>query len=109
MYGMISNMRNCFSLIRKTDKDAGPVSLQKIDNEMCEHFNVVPDAKEYYYSWVDTIGLALSIGQAFDDIVKDCHADIGEYPADMGYYKRKLEIAKYLNEHCVPDAWIEIG
>ena len=31
-------MPNCFSLTRTTDKDAGPVSLKQVDDEMRRHF-----------------------------------------------------------------------
>jgi hypothetical protein len=102
-------MPNCFSLTRKSDKDAGPVSLQQIDNEMRIHFKEPPDPAHWLWSWYDTLGLALSLGLSFDHIIQDCHANLAEYPGDIGYYKRKLSIAEYLNEHFVSDAWAEIG
>jgi hypothetical protein len=102
-------MPNCFSLTRKTDKEAGPVALQQIDNELCEHFNVGPDPEMYCHQWVDTIGFALATGQTFTAIIRECHANVAEYPDDNEYYRRKLAVAEYLNEHFVSLAWAEMG
>ena len=102
-------MPHCFSLTRKTDKDAGPVPLQQVDDEMRRHFKEPSDPGNWLWSWYNTIGLALSLGLSFDHIIQGCHANIAEYPEDVGYYKRKLSIAEYLNQHFVPEAWAEVG
>ncbi len=102
-------MPNCFSLTRKTDKDAGPVSLQQVDDEMRRHFKEPSDPGHWLWSWDNTIGLALSLGRSFDHIIRECHTNLAAYPEDMKYYIRKLEMAEYLNQHFVSDAWAEIG
>ena len=94
-------MPNSFSLTRKSNMDAGPVSLQQIDNEMCADFGLVPDPNNSYHLWVNTIGLALATGQSFNDIIKECHFSMAEYPESASYYETKLKIAEYLNEHFV--------
>jgi len=102
-------MPNCFSLTKKTDKNAGPVSLQQVDDEMRRHFKEPSDPGHWLWSWYNTIGLALSLGRSFTDIIHECQSNMSEYPEDVGYYKRKLSIAEYLNDHFVSDAWAEIG
>jgi hypothetical protein len=102
-------MPNCFSLTRKTDKDAGPVSLQQVDDEMRRHFKEPSDPGNWLWSWDNTIGLGLSLGRSFDHIIQECHTNLAQYPEDVGYYKRKLSIAEYLNDHFVSAAWAEIG
>ena len=62
-------MPNSFSLTRKSNMDAGPVSLQQIDNEMCADFGLVPDPNNSYHLWVNIIGLTLATGQSFNDIM----------------------------------------
>src|SRR5258706_12774038 len=100
-------MPNCFSLTRKS---TGQVAiLQEVDTEMRKHFKEPPDPDHWLWSWFDTIGLALSLGLRFDDIIKECHTNLAEYPEDMKYYNRKLQMAEYLNQHFVSDAWVEIG
>jgi hypothetical protein len=97
-------MTNCFSLTRKSDLQSGAVSLQQIDNEMCSRFGVVHDPNNSYHLWVNTIGLALSTGQTFGDIIQECHTSITEYPESASYYETKLKIAEYLTQHFVSDA-----
>lgn len=107
-------MANRFSLTRKADINAGPVPLQQIDNEMCEHFGIIPDPGKYYHQWVDTIGLALAGAQSFDEIIKDCNEAIEEQskianPEGINYWITKLKVAEYLNSNYVSDTWAEIG
>ena len=102
-------MPNCFSLTRKTNKDAGPVPLQQIDDEMRRHFKEPSDPGQWLWSWYTTVGLALSLGRSFTDIIQECQSNMGEYPEDVRYYRRKLSIAEYLNDHFVSDAWTEVG
>ena len=100
-------MPNCFSLTRKS---TGQVAiLQDVDTEMRKHFKEPPDPDHWLWSWYNTIGLRLALGRTFTDIIQECHSNIIEYPEDMKYYIRKLEIAEYLNQHFVPEAWAEVG
>ena len=101
-------MPNSFSLTRKSDREAGPVSLQQIDDEMRRHFKEPPDPGHWLWSWYNTIGLALSLGRSFTDIIQECQSNMNEYPEDIGYYKRKLAIANYLNDNFVSDVWAEV-
>src|SRR5262245_55487713 len=103
-------MANSFSLTRKTDLDNGPVSLRQVDEEICVHFKIVPQPKDYYHAWFDTIGFELATGRSFADIITRCHEDMEAYPHSYKYYERKLEIAKYLDKHFISDRWSwEIG
>jgi hypothetical protein len=95
---------NSFSLTRKTEMDKGPVSLRQVDGEICAHFNV-PHTSDFYYSWFDTIGFALTTGSSFADIIRRCHEDMEASPESYRYYERKLEIAEYLDKHFISDRW----
>ena len=97
-------MANHFSLTRKIEMDKGPVSLQRVDEEICAHFNV-PHTKDYYHSWFDTIGFELATGLFFADIIRRCHEDMEASPQSYRYYERKLEIAEYLDKHFFSDRW----
>jgi len=96
---------NSFSLTRKTDMNKGPVSLRQVDEEICAHFNVVPQPHDYYHSWFDTIGFELTSGMSFADIIRRCHDDMDAHPLSYKYYKRKLEVAEYLDAHFISDRW----
>ena len=98
-------MANSFSLTRKADTNKGPVSLRQVDEEICAHFNVVPQPHDYYHSWFDTIGFELTSGMSFADIIRRCHEDMDARPDSYKYYKRKLEIAEYLDKHFISDRW----
>ena len=98
-----------FSLTRKSDLNAGPVDLQEIDDEVCVHFGVVSDPNDYYLNWIETIGLMLALGKTLEQVVNDCHELMAEYPDSRSYYKRKAEIAEYLDQQFVPDGWAEIA
>jgi hypothetical protein len=102
-------MTNRFSLTRKTDKESGPVSLRKIDKELCQRLGIIVDHCEYYNGWVDTIGIQLAEGQSFTDIIQECDRNMAEYPEDNGYYSRKRVIAQYLSDNFISDAWAEIA
>jgi hypothetical protein len=98
-------MANSFSLTRKIDLDSGPVSLRQVDEEICAHFKIVPHPKDYYHAWFDTIGFELATGRSFAEIIRRCHEDIAAYPDNSKYYKRKLDIAEYLDKHFISDRW----
>ncbi len=102
-------MPNCFQLTRKTDKNAGPVSLWDVDEEICKYLNVEPWPDEYIYQWYGTIGLALACGYSFDTIIEGIKGDIEQYPESRQYYKTKLRIAEFLRDNFVSECWAEIG
>ena len=102
-------MPNCFSLSRKSKREEGPVKLSLIDDEICHHFNVVPDAIEYYAYWYDIIGFKLAMGKTFDEIKKDLAERIVEKPEWNDEYTRLIEITNWLDENFVANAWAEIG
>ena len=99
-------MLNGFTLTRKTNLDAGPVSLAEIDDELCAALGFVRDKDKYHLQWADTIGQALACGQSFDTIIRHCKEAIEEAPGN--YFETKLQIVKYLNNNynCC-DAWAE--
>ena len=61
-------MPACFQLYRKADMAAGPVVLQKVDEELCEYFKVPCDEKRWMCDWYNTIGFRLAIGKDFEQI-----------------------------------------
>ena len=98
-----------FSLIRKTNPDAGPVPLQEIDSEMCTAFGIAPNPGKYYHQWADSIGLALAAGQSFDEIIKDCSEGIEAQSKianrdGINYWTTKLKIAEYPNNNFISAA-----
>lgn len=90
-------MSNRFTLTRKSTGQV--VMLKDVDNEMRKMFKEPLDAEHWLWSWHNTIGLSLGLGRSFDDIIKECRSNIKEYPEDIKYYIRKLEIAVYLNDN----------
>ena len=84
-------MPNCFALYRKGSKE--PEVLQKIDDEMREHFNAPPSPNEWYERWYDTIGLGLALGNDWDKI--------------KTYFPNKVPIIDWLAENFTSNAWAE--
>ena len=99
-------MPNCFQLTRKGDTHPSPLVL--IDDLMCEHFNVDPDPVTYFCGWYDSIGLKLSLGQRFPEIIDRYKQLMRQYP-DSRYYHEMLLIAEWLDANYTPDSWAEVG
>jgi hypothetical protein len=59
----------------------------------------------YYHAWFDTIGFELTTGRSFAEIIRRCYEDIKAHPDNYKYYKRKLDIAEYLDKHFISDRW----
>jgi hypothetical protein len=97
-------MPNCFSLTRKCDITAtstpGPVALQKIDDEMREHFKAPPSDSEWFGGWYNAVGFRLALGMSFEQILEDARE---RYPNGS----QGIEIVEWLQEHFVADAWAE--
>jgi hypothetical protein len=98
-----------FTLIRKTNPNAGPVPLREIDSEMCAAFSIAPNPGKYYHQWADSIGLALAAGQSFDEIIRDCKEGIEAQSKianqeGVHYWTIKLKIAEYLNKNFIHEA-----
>lgn len=89
-------MPNCFSLTRKTALDQGPVSLSKVDEEICAHLGVPVHPTMYCYWWYDLIGFGVATGKTFDDFIND-----------DGRTDHVREIARFLKDNFVPNAWAE--
>ncbi len=94
-------MPNCFTLTRKSDPDAGPVTFAQIDEELCKHLGVECHPKQYYLGWYDGIGYALAIGKNWDQI----RETLREY----NYDEEAFKIVDFLEENFVANAWAEIG
>ena len=99
-------MPNCFTLTRKSNLEAGPVSLNKIDEEICGFLGVPVDPVKYCRSWFDIIGGRLALGRSFEEMranfvekqSEDTHKD---------FWGDILQIVDFLAEHFTPDAWYE--
>jgi hypothetical protein len=96
-------MPNPVSLSRKNNVQAGPVSPRQIDKEMCEAFGIIPHKENYYYDWIDTIGLALARDKSFNKIIEECTDNIKHHPDSAPYYEIKRRIAEYLRENYIHD------
>jgi hypothetical protein len=94
-------MPNHVNLSRKYNVQAGPVSPREIDKEMCEAFGIIPHKENYYYDWIDTIGLALARGKSFDKIIEECTDNIRHHPDSAPYYEIKIRIVEHLREHFI--------
>lgn len=102
-------MPNCFSLTRKSDMDSGPVGLNAIDAELCQHFGYRCDEKRWLNEWYNIIGFGLAIGKTFEDLRNDTLENLtrpGENPYEFGD-KLNLAIIDYLEANFVPNAWVE--
>lgn len=97
-------MPNCFQLIRKSDPEAGPVVLATVDEEMCDHFNMPCDPKEWFCEWYDCIGFRIATGDTFDSIKTEFEA----YVADgQRYYIDLLAILGWLDTNFTTNAFYQ--
>jgi len=100
-------MPNCFQLVRKSDPSAGPVRLVEID-EICKHFNEIPDPVKYYWSWYDIIGFNLAMGESFEDQRKRFVTEQHDNEGDKALvYARLIEIVDFLDQNFTPNSWWE--
>lgn len=84
---------------------AGPVSLNKIDEEMCKHFNVTCNPKLWYKNWYNIIGFSLATGSTFQSLREDFTINTNEWDGP----EELLAITNWLDENFTKDAWVEIG
>lgn len=100
-------MPNCFSLTRKSDVAAGPVSLNQIDREMCEHFKVPVDEKEYHAYWYSIYGLGLACGCTFDEIIEK-NTPLPKDEERLKAAKIHIqEVGIWLRDNFVVDTWYQ--
>jgi hypothetical protein len=94
-------MPNCFTLtpIGKTE----PALLTSVDEAICNHFGAPVDPVKYYFGWFDCIGFRLATGSSFDKMEAEFSAE------DEDYYRRMLEIVKFLKANYTSDAFAQIG
>jgi hypothetical protein len=91
-------MPNVFSLSRISDPERTLCRFVDIDEELCAHFGVAPDPKTYYHRWYNFIGLGLSTGRTWDDMIAIC-TETGD--------SLMIDIISYLRERYSSDAWHE--
>lgn len=101
-------MPNCFQLIRKSDPQAGPVSLSLIDEEMCKHFGVTPDPVQYYCEWFNWIGFRLAMGRSLEYLrgYFNGASDFGPKEDDR-MFDELSKITKWLDENFTSDAFYQ--
>jgi hypothetical protein len=87
-------MPNCFVLSRKGE--SAPTSLADVDNELREAFGEPPDDEQWLYGWYDKIGLALALGQNWDQI-----------RTAFNGCERLLKVVDYLEQRFDADSWVE--
>lgn len=104
-------MPNCFQLTRKSDLSAGPVSLMKIDKEMCAHFNAPVDPVKYHAYWYDIIGFSLAMGRSFGDQraeFKEQLIKLSEKQEDLYHaaeVQHLLDVCNWLDANFISDAF----
>ena len=90
-------MPACFQLIDKETKS--PTVLQKIDDEMREHFGVAPDPKDWLAGWYDSIGLRMACGKSYGQIREEFQGYLRtDDSGERRYYQDLLDVLDYLEE-----------
>ena len=94
----------CFQLYRKEAEAAGPVILQKVDEELCAHFNAPCDEKKWLWDWYNGVGFSLACGKTFDEIRvqinKYAEEDAAKGDEEMFELDANLlKLVDYLEEH----------
>lgn len=106
-------MPNCFQLTRKSDLKAGPVKLNDIDRELCDHFKQPFSTEKYMWYWYDIIGFKLAMGKTFaqakEDLIQQQAALEKDDTIMRECYDNLLELVSYLDEHYTSDAWYQVG
>ena len=91
----------CFQLYPKGSEK--PIVLQRLDEELCNHFGVPVDPKNWFNDWYNAIGLPLACGKTFEQI----REKLGEYIAEdkqrgdqfmLEMDETMVKIIDYLNE-----------
>lgn len=105
-------MPNCLTLTRRTDPDAGPVSLCEIDEEMCQHFGVPCDIKHYHHDWYPVVGTGLAFGINYEELINRIKERIENpsprYTEEMQRFDQHLiEVIEWLRDNFVPNTWYE--
>lgn len=103
-------MPQCFSLTRKGNSIRS--NLSDVDDEICRHFRVKVDEKEYYVHWYSVIGLRLSLGLSFDQIEVCLNQWIATDCLDRDYeraehWRQVRNVNAFLRENYTSDAWYE--
>jgi hypothetical protein len=104
-------MPNRFSLTRRSALADGPVSLQQIDKEICEHFFLPCSEEEWHHGWYNYIGFHLAMGWSFERLGQDIEGEIlcAKDRSAINYWGHMQDILNWLAANFTPDAWAEIG
>lgn len=109
-------MPNCFTLTKKSEIENGPVSLARLDDEICAHFGWQPNEIKFAYGWFDSIGCRLACGASFVQILvefdSELHSEETEKEKEFDLkelYSGLIRIVEFLAEHYEPNAWASIG
>jgi len=87
-------MPNCFTLTKKGETK--PSTFVKIDEELCEFFNVRPHETNWFRGWYNSIGLGLAMGYSWDKM-REMFKD----------NPKLLEIVNFLAKNYDSSAWYE--
>jgi len=100
-------MPNCFNLTRKTDLDAGPVALAKVDEELCARFQEPVHETKWFRDWYNIIGFSVAMGRTLPELIER-YANPGEGD-DKEWYAELYQVAEWLDANFTTSAWAEIG
>lgn len=102
-------MPNCFSLIRKSNPNDGPVKLIKIDEEICQFLGVDVHPDNWCYSWYDIIGRNLACDESFQEQIlrfQKFH-DESDNQDDKDFWNILIKIARWTDENFTFDSWYQ--
>lgn len=116
-------MPNCFQLFKRwdtldaADLPAVPVTLAKVDEELCSMLGVAVHPKRYVAGWFDSIGFLIAMGkgklgtESLRVAVHLWYFPIDYPPLDTAIeeYEIAKRILSHLEQHYTSDAWAQIG
>lgn len=97
-------MPNCFRLARKSDPEKTPMSLVKLDEELCKMLAMEVHPRQWCCGWYDVIGWAIAV-EGFALGSETLRAYVKDMPEQFG--GGLMEILFYLEQNFTSDAWYE--
>lgn len=99
----------CFNLTLRGETE--PSLLTKVDEHICETFNVPCDPVKWYNAWYDYIGFRLALGWNWAKIETEVDEDIARQTTDeyRAFYQRMKEILNFLQSNYSANGWREVG
>ncbi len=99
-----------FQLIHRHYPD-GPVSLNGVDEAICQYLGVPVHATRYRSWWFDVIGFRLACGKTWEQVRHHIVSLLrdGDTEEERAHVGELLLIAQYLDDNYVPYGFTTIG